>query len=273
MKSLWNTATIRFLSPRSLKNTFFGIVLVSLAFACGERQTIQPDPFDVSQYTYFPLEIGKFVEYQVDSIVYDFASGGSTIQDSSRTYARELVADTLRDNSGELRYLIERYERPTENTPWKFKNTITATKTTAQAVRTEENWRFLKLVFPMDRRSEWDGNIWIDKSREIEIAGERMRPFGNWVYEVDSIDVQASVGQFSFDSTLLVTEADDSNVIERRFSRVRYAKHIGVVWREQWILDSQYCNQTPPPGDCDTRPWEQKAEKGFILRQTVIAFN
>jgi hypothetical protein len=45
------------------------------------------------------------------------------------------------------------------------------------------------------------------------------------------------------------------------------------VKREQWILDSQYCNQTPAPADCATRPWELKAEKGYILRQVVLAFN
>ncbi len=241
--------------------------------ACGERQTAEPEPFDTSQYSYFPLKIGKFVEYQVDSVVYDFGAGGNIIQDSSQTFSKEIVADTLRDNLGELQYIIERYERSDLSHPWAFKNAITASRTATQAVRTQDNWRFLKLVFPMNRRSEWDGNIWIDDNREIEIAGERMRPFTNWAYEVDSIDVQAFVGQFTFDSTLLVTEADDVNVIERRLSRVRYAKHIGVVWREQWILDSQYCNHIPPPADCETRPWAQKAEKGYILRQTIISFN
>ncbi|MFN0173068.1 MAG: hypothetical protein ACKVU0_00365 [Saprospiraceae bacterium] len=241
--------------------------------ACGDRQTVEIAPIDTTQFAYFPLKIGKFVVYQVDSIVYDFGPGGQVVQDSSRTFSKEIVTDTLRDNSGELQYIIDRYERTELGQPWVFKNAITASQTGTQAVRTENNWRFLKLVFPMDRRSEWDGNIWIDESREIEIAGERMRPFTNWAYEVDSIDVQAIVGQLSFDSTLLITEADDTNVIERRLSRVRYAKHVGVVWREQWILDSQYCNQLPPPADCETRPWAQKAEKGYILRQTIISFN
>jgi len=249
------------------------VVLLLFAFACNKRQTELPKPLDLDQYAYFPLQIGKYVEYQVDSVVYDFALGGGIIQKSSRTFAKEIVSDTLRGNLGELRYVIERYERADPGTPWMFKSASATSRSATQAVRTDDNWRFLKLVFPLDRRSAWDGNLWIDESREIEIAGERMRPFSNWAYEVDSIDVQASVGQFSFDSTLLVTEADDSNVIERRYSRVRYAKHIGIVWREQWILDSQYCNQTPPPGDCETRPWEQKAEKGFILRQTVLSFN
>lgn len=241
--------------------------------ACGERTTLEPEPFDESQYAYFPLEIGKYVVYQIDSIIYDFAPGGSTVRDSFRIFAKEIVTDTLRDQTGQLLFAIERYERKTGAGPWALKSITTATRTKTQAIRTEDNFRFLKLIFPLDRRSEWDGNLWIDENREIEIAGERMRPFANWHYEVDSIDVQALVGQFSFDSTLLVTEADDTNIIERRFSRVRYARHVGLVWREQWLLDSQYCNQVPPPADCETRPWELKAQKGYILRQVLVEFN
>jgi hypothetical protein len=66
---------------------------------------------------------------------------------------------------------------------------------------------------------------------------------------------------------------DETNAIERRLSRVKYAKHIGVVYRELWILDSQYCNQIPAPADCLTKPWVEKAEKGYILRQVITGYN
>lgn len=241
--------------------------------ACGERITLDPSPGPDSQSDYFPLQTGKYVVYQVDSIIYDFAVGGGTVRDSSRTFVKELVGDTLRDQTGQLLYTIERYERSSDTASWQLASIGTAARTAGQAIRTENNLSFIKLIFPMDRRSEWDGNIRIDKNREIEIAGERIRPFTNWHYEVDSIDVQAATGAFVFDSTLLVTEANDNNIIERRYSRVRYAKHVGVVWREQWILDSQYCNESPPPADCETKPWEDKAEKGYILRQVILEFN
>lgn len=257
-----------------LRHLYIWMGLPAILFlACKDRETGTYDSGAAEQYAYFPLKIGKYVDYQVDSIVYDFGAGGNTVLDSSSTFVRELVADTLRDQNGQLFYTIERYERNAADVPWELKKIETAARTGSQAIRTENNLRFLKLIFPMDRRSEWDGNTWIDVNREIGIAGERMRPFTNWFYEVDSIDVQANVGAFSFDSTLLVTEADDNNIIERRLSRVRYAKNVGVVWREQWILDSQYCNQSIPPPDCETRPWEIKAERGYILRQTVLAFN
>ena len=249
------------------------LFILLIISACGKRQTEQFELNAEEQYAYFPLQIGRYVVYQVDSIIYDFAAGGAIKRDSTRTLIKEITADTLRDQTGQLLYAVERYERKNDSEPWALKSISTATRTTTQAIRTENNFRFLKLIFPFDRRSEWDGNLWIDETREIEIAGERVRPFSNWQYEVDSLDVPATVGAFAFDSTLLVTEADDQNIIEKRLSRVRYAKNIGVVWREQWILDSQYCNQVPPLADCETKPWAEKAEKGYILRQTVIGFN
>jgi hypothetical protein len=248
------------------------VVSLSLA-ACEQRTILDPTPLDASQYAYYPLELGRYLEYQVDSVVFDFAPGGGTLRDSSTTLVREFVSDTFRNLAGELVYVIERYERANNNEPWNYLKSCAAIRTATQAIRIEDNLQYLKLVFPMDIRSDWNGNLWIDTQREIEIAGERIRPFTNWEYAVDSIDIQAFVGTFFFDSTLLVTEADDTNIIERRFSRARYAKHIGLAWREQWILDSQYCNDIPIPIDCETRPWEQKVEKGYLFRQKIIAFN
>ena len=254
------------------KASFLLYSLVLLLAACSKRQTQEPIPIDNSQLEYFPLKYGHYVVYRVDSLVFDPAPGG-TARDSSSTFVKEMVGDSLLDNTGQWQWIIERYERKATAEPWVLKFVGSASRTNTQAVRTEQNLRFLKMLFPMDRRSAWDGNLWIDKNREIEIAGERMRPFINWEYAVDSIDVPATIGGFVFDSTLIITEANYTDVIERRFSRAWYAKHVGLVQREQWILDSQYCAQIPPPPDCQTRPWELKAEKGYILRQTVLEFN
>lgn len=249
-------------------------IALLLFAACGERQTETFVPDDPAAfYSYYPLELGKFTEYRVDSVVYDPGPGDISLRDSSTTFVREILADTLRDNTGAILYTIERYERPDPTTNWNLKAIWTCAINEVGAIRTENNQRFLKIIFPLDRRSAWDGNLYIYTDQEIEIAGERIRPFQNWFYEVDSIDVSASVGGFVFDSTLLITEVDETNAIEKRLSRVRYARNIGLVWREQWILDSQYCNQPSAPVDCNTKPWTEKADRGYMLRQTLIDHN
>lgn len=257
---------------------YFRILFIALGlcciFQCSDRKTADYVLDPAQQYAYFPLKIGKYVDYTVDSIVYDFSSSGSgTSKDSSRTWVREMITDTLRDNTGALVYVVERAEKTQFSDNWQIKYINTASLNNAQAVRTEDNLRFLKLVFPMDRRTTWNGNYWIDPTREIAIAGERMRPFNNWNYTVDSIDVAKNIGTFAFDSVLVVTEVNANTTFERRLSRAHYAKHVGLVQREQWILDSQYCNQSPAPTDCTTKPWQDKAERGYILKQTLVGFN
>ena len=55
--------------------------------------------------------------------------------------------------------------------------------------------------------------------------------------------------------------------IRRGFEQ--YAPNVGLVYRELAGLDTQ-CGGNP--GDCIDIPWEQKAEKGFIVRQTLLEF-
>jgi hypothetical protein len=232
-----------------------------------------PGPDLAAAHAYFPLQTGRFIEYAVDSLLFDFAPGGGTQRDSVRVYLREQVGEPFPDAEGALRFPIERYERSQPTDAWTLKNVWSATRTAAQATRTEDNLRFLRLVFPLDRTTRWDGNRWIDESLELIVAGERIRPFGNWSYQVEALDAPGAVGAFVFDSLLTVTEADYANALERRWSEAQYAKNIGLVRREQWILDSQYCNNNPPPADCATKPWLEKAEKGFVVRQLALHWN
>ena len=250
--------------------------LGACALLCRCTEPVSPPyeaPDIAGQYAYFPLQIGKYVDYSTDSVVYDFGPGGGMLRDSSRTLVREVVTDTFRDHTGQLLYRIERFERAADNLPWQVRQVVSASRSASQAIRTENNLRFLKLVFPLGLRSQWNGNQWIDQYQEIEIAGERIRPFIYWHYEVDSLDIPATIGAFQLDSVLVVTEVDETNAIERRLSRAKYAKHIGLVWREQWILDSQYCNQVPTPADCLSKPWEEKAQTGYMVRQTITGYN
>ncbi len=247
----------------------FGSAACDDPFAPPEQPPIAPE----MHHAYFPLEVGKYVEYQVDSIIFDFGPGGQTVRDTVNRQVREEVVDTFRDAVGQLFYRIERFERAADTAQWALRRVWAAARTPTQAIRQEENLRFLQLVFPLKPRTRWDGNRWIDPTLEVEIAGERIQPFVNWLYQVDSVDIPALIGPFRFDSVAVITEVDYTNAIERRLSRAWYAKNIGLARREQWILDSQYCNQTPPPADCLTHPWELKGQKGYILRQYILRYH
>jgi hypothetical protein len=250
---------------------FFIVVffLCIVALSC-ERETDVYTSNDAYQYRYFPLSIGKVLEYQLDSVFFTVDSSGVRSLDSVSALIREEVIDTFRLGN-DLSYVIIRSQLM-PNGSWIPVGTMQAGQTEKFAWRTENQFRLLKMTYPMTSRSAWDGLIFINPDVEIEVRSNRIQPFSNWEFEVDSINKARTVGAFTFDSTLVITEADDVNAIERRFSRVVYALGIGAVSVERLILDSQYCNQNPAPTDCNTLPWEQKAERGFIVRQVITKY-
>ncbi|MBI5913889.1 MAG: hypothetical protein HY842_00810 [Bacteroidetes bacterium] len=242
----------------------FLLPLFALAFLVACKET--PDDYEADAgLEYFPLEVGKFIEYEVDSTIYD--PNGDTTVFSSKTFVREEVLDTLSDNNGNTLYKIERYERAADTLPWQVEKVLTMSVQGSQAIRTEDNLRFIKLTFPVRENETWDGNVHFNTSLIVTVAGESLEMFKGWNYRITEVGEPAVFGGFQFAETATVQEADSENLIELRTSKSTYAKGIGLVYRELWILDTQ-CIEP-----CGGQPWEEKAEKGFILKQIIIAHN
>jgi len=250
--------------------SFLFAILGLFIASCGPDSN--PEDLDLDYgYEYFPLEIGKFMEYRLDSIIYDTTSIGVT-RDTNVWFAREEVVDTFRDLSNELNFRIERSQRQSAAEPWEIESVYAAILLDDQAIRIEDNFRFIKMVFPLSEGDIWDGNIFIDDETIITIAGESVEVFKSWSYELDELDEQAIVNNMPYDSVMTIFQANnqegpDPNLIELRFSKEQYAKNIGLISREMRILDTQCI------ADCIGQSWEEKAQKGFILIQTLIDHN
>lgn len=214
---------------------------------------------------YFPLEVGKFIEYEMDSTIYD--PNGDSMVYSTKTFVREEVIDTLHDNNDSVLYKIEHYERTSDTLPWTIKKVLSQSFDGNQAIRTEDNLRFIKMTFPLKKGTRWDGNSFFIEGLIVTVAGESLEMFKGWSYRVNGVNEPQTIGAFQFDETATVEEAENENLIELRRSKSVYAKSIGLVYRELWILDTQCID------DCAGKPWEEKAEKGFILRQTILNHN
>jgi len=236
-----------------------GLILL-LAMACKNSQTPLDIAPDESQ-EYFPLEIGKYMVYTVDSVFYREDLNTDTV----RFLVREEITDTLRDNEGDLVYRIERSERPNPTEPWEISQILTMKRTATQAERVENNQRFINLTFPFRRNQTWDGIGFNSDSLLVTVRGEVIEIYKDWESQFDEIFVPQSVNTFVFDSTVSVFHANSTNFIERRFNKEIYAKGIGLVIKEMAILDSQLSNAE--------RVWPDDAEKGFTLRQTLIEHN
>lgn len=216
-------------------------------------------------YEYNPLKVGKYLTYKIDSIIYD-NENNQTIKIGKTRFVKEVIADTFRNEINELIYRIERFDKLNESDPWELKNVWTAYLSNFQLIRTEDNFRFIKLAFPIRKGKSWDGNAFIDPTSIIKIADESVEVYKNWDYSYLSIDKPEIVNGIRYDSVAVVSQVDDQdNLIELRYSREKYAKNIGLVSKEMKILDTQKITSK--------EPWENKAEKGFIMVQNLIDHN
>lgn len=239
---------------------------ITTFFSCSEGGVYE-EPKEIKGYDYYPLEIGKYIVYRMDSVVYTQNEASQIHRDTTSSYLKEVIVDTLRDNENKLLYRIERYYRNDTNTSWDIYDVVTEGLYPNQAIRTEDNRRFVKLAFPLDESTIWDGNQFFNETDTVFVKDQSLVMFDGWnEYYVDNIDQQEIIGDYIFDSVATIVNAiSTDNLIQYRTAFEKYAKNIGLVYREVKILDTQTIDQLSP--------WEEKAEKGFILRQTIIDHN
>ena len=254
-----------------MKKIFLPFTVIIALFSC-EQQTTDVFSIDFG-YNYLPVEVGKFYEYRSDSIIYDPSETGTEILSSS-TFVREEIVDTTTDNTGETWYIIERSERSDEAQQWQIRRVYRISRSEDQALRNEDNLDLVTMVFPLEEGKEWDATQFFDETLIVTVAGESIEQYKSWGAQLVRLGQSYTVEGMEFEDVAEVRYADNENLIERRFAQEVYARDIGLVYREMVILDTQCqvcCNADF--AICEEIDWEEKAEKGYILRQYITDFN
>jgi len=202
-----------------MRNLILFIVLIFVAFAC--KKKIE-DPPDLG-YDYAPTSIGKYVVYDVDSVVYDDFKHDTTY---FKYRIKEKLEEIYVDNQGRSAIKLVRYIKVFSNTvsydnmQWTVKDVWNYTKTATTLEVVEENIRFTKLIFPVKEESTWNGNA--------------NNTIGEWEYKYSYTDRAEMINGTTFENVLMVTQKDDKNknAIRREYYIEKYAKDIGLVHRE-----------------------------------------
>ncbi|WP_080056932.1 hypothetical protein [Spirosoma aerolatum] len=176
-------------------------------------------------YTYFPLETGRFWIYDVQEK--QFTSADSPVQ---RTYQlKELVGQAYTDVTGQQAYRLLRYKRSDDTQPWQPDSVWSVRLVNNLAIRSENGRDFVSLLFPISDQSSWNGN---------QLSGA-----GADLYVVRNVGQPYRVLAKQFDNTVTVIAQDDSTLVSQDKRMDVYARGIGLVYKERTHV--QFCTASP----------------------------
>lgn len=249
-----------------LSTTLFWGLLLSFLTSCESKSEFET-PLPRLGNVYMPLSIGKFIEYEADSVIYDPLPNNTIKIDSIHFWAKDVITDSLRDASGQLTYTIERFERKDTTQAWQIKRVWSAAHAQDYVERSEENLRYLKMPQIFQEKMTWNAHVFINTDLEIKVADEAMQPFSKkWTFNIESFGNAESINNKDYSDVLTIKGQTDPRIFnERRYTLEKYAKGIGLIFKETYILDTQNANTN--------LTWERRAERGFIFRIKAIRAN
>lgn len=230
------------MSKKILPYLLITAISISAVFSCRKAHIVTDD----STMNYFPIKLGHWVEYQVDSITY---LDTGCVQLESRCQMKYAITDTFRDTSNRLSYLMDVFFRPQEGGLWQSQRVILLTPTGLPQATTnppagtpqngllysQDGCQFMKLEFPIYNGLTWAGNT------NIDVADKALAYFKGWNYAYSNMALSYNNGFLNFDNTVTVLEDDesvnyphiDSNVLSyRTYAKEVYALNIGMVYKE-----------------------------------------
>jgi hypothetical protein len=177
-----------------------------ILFSCKKKE----ETFDIGA-DYFPIRPkGTYIIYDVQRTIY-----GATRHDT--TYQlMEMTGDTAWLN-GQLYYKVWRFTRADAIGTWPAQpdSVWQEYNNTAQAVKTETNRKFVKLVFPVEENKTWNGNV--------------MNTWAADDYTMKNVGRSYTVNGHYFPVTLKVVQNNDTSYVNEDQRYEVYAKGIGLV--------------------------------------------
>ncbi|MEO7835244.1 MAG: hypothetical protein ABIR50_07985 [Ginsengibacter sp.] len=213
---------------------FIGVCFIFLVFASCKKENAD---FTLEPATdYFPLQIGKYITYDLDSTVFTNFGQDKTIRHYQAQYR---IDAQITDNSQRTGFTINRFLRKDSTQPWQIDNVFTAFPTSNSIELIQDNLRFIKLILPIKEGFSWKGNSYLpfDPYRSYVFANPAFTEDWNYIYE--DVNAPTTIGSNNFDNTITVFEVNDSTgdpktteYAEKTFGIEKYAKNVGLIYKD-----------------------------------------
>ncbi len=214
-------------------------------------------------YHFYPMKLGDEWIYKTDSILYQ--KSNNVRRDTVSCYIREVVVDSSQDKQNNRTFRLEKYYRKEIQDPWELIGSSFVTISNTNVVKESFGLDLIVLVFPVLKYKSWNGTIRIQPDNQVKLNGELFMPFrywnGNSFYYKNILTMQ-TIDNVPYLKIVEVEEVDYEDDINKILSKAIYAEDIGLVRREFWLLSTENFNTSIP--------WEDRAEYGAIITQTLI---
>ena len=206
------------------------LLLSTLLFSCKKQEETLKIP-QISDYA--PLQTGKYIVYNLDSLVIlNFGKKDTTIS----YQVKYLIDSMIIDNLNRPAYRVFRFIRKTPADNWVTDNTFQYTNTGNTLEFTENNLRFIKLSLPIRNDFSWKGNTFIDTYSLLS----DVKYMDDWDYTYQNVNTPLTLGTVSLDNTITVSQRDEiigtpsdpNSYSETNYSLEQYAAGIGLVYKK-----------------------------------------
>lgn len=213
-----------------MKNLCYLALASLFLFSCKKENGGTPST--ISMQEYYPLQIGKYITYKLDSTVY---VNLNTIKEVHSYVVKDIVDSKFKDNLGQDVYRIRRMMRSSVDTTVWFDNaTFLVTQTSRTTEFTENNLRFVRMINPVREFSAWQGNDYINVNDDF------LSFYEGWEYFYEEVGQPFTIGGKNFEETTTVNQIDDvdGNPNDKRGryqirkSKEVFARGVGLVYKE-----------------------------------------
>ncbi len=228
---------------------FLSIIFFLVVFLSCKKDNSVPEKIDLG-YNYFPIKIGQSLVYDVDSVAYLQPSGDTIIE---KFRIKESIESLYKDNQNRDTYKLVRYKKKYQvgvsydQMDWILQDVWSVNLTTKTVEINEENQRFIKLIFPVEKNSTWNGNA--------------QNSIGEWEYKYTDVHQPLSLNGLQYDSTLTVTQYKESTAIYYKNYTEQYAKGVGMIYKEVSDYTFKVVNGILFPG---------KISEGVIYKMKLV---
>ncbi len=217
-------------------------ILIGISFlGCNKESDLSPIEGD---FDFYPMEIGQYRTYWVEEIKFSLLD-----PDTSRYMLREVIADSIMNGNGVVKYLINRYVA-VDSINFELDSVWSVHKIAQSVIVTENNVPYVKLIQPVNLSVNWNGNAFntlTDRTYYFQSAGE-----------VENVRVDLS----STELIDVIIEDIPANLVNQDERRETFAKGIGLVQKDYVTLG--FCTL-----DCNSAG---EIQSGRILRQWLFEY-